>query len=89
MLNGDIIGSVGVVMMLAGFFLNLTDKLDDDNILYILLNLVGSILACIASCIISYTPFIILEGTWALISAWGVYDWFKKRYIVKPSKSED
>lgn len=75
---GDIIGSVGVVLMLVAFLLNIVGKLDNDHPLYIVLNFMGSILACIASCIIMYTPFIILEGTWALISGWGIYDYFKR-----------
>ena len=76
---GDLIGSIGVTMMLTAFLLNIVDKLDNDHPFYIVLNLIGSILACIASCIIMYTPFIILEGTWALISGWGIYDYFKRK----------
>ena len=75
---GDLIGSVGVIMMLVAFFLNIVDKLDNDHPFYIVLNFLGATLSCIASCIIKYTPFIILEGTWALISAWGIYDYFKR-----------
>lgn len=82
-MNGDLIGSIGVILMLAGFLLNIMDKLDNNHPLYILLNLVGSTLACIASCIIGYTPFIILEGTWAIISFWGMYDYFKRKFNKK------
>jgi hypothetical protein len=76
--TGDLIGSIGVVLMLVAFLLNIVDKLDNDHPFYIVLNLIGATLACIASCIIMYTPFIILEGTWALISGWGIYDYFKR-----------
>jgi hypothetical protein len=80
----DIIGSIGVTMMLFGFVLNIVDKLDNDNIFYILLNLFGGILACIASILIKYTPFIILEATWVLVSGWGIYDYIiKKRNEIK------
>lgn len=75
---GDLIGSVGVVLMLVAFLLNIVDKLDNDHPFYVILNFIGATLACIASCIIMYTPFIILEGTWALISGWGIYDYFKR-----------
>lgn len=79
MITTDLIGSVGTVMMLVAFLLNITDKLDNDHFFYIILNFFGSTLACIASCMIPYTPFIILEGTWAIISAWGIVDWFQRR----------
>ena len=65
-------------MMLVAFLLNIVDKLDNDHPFYIVLNFMGATLACIASCIIMYAPFIILEGTWALISGWGIYDYFNR-----------
>lgn len=75
----DIIGSIGVTMMLVAFLLNIVDKLNNDHIFYILLNFLGGVMACIASYLINYTPFIILEATWTLISAWGIYDWFIRK----------
>lgn len=75
----DIIGSIGVVLMVIAYYLNITDKLDDDDISYILLNLFGGVLAFIASYLISYYPFMILEGVWTLISVWGVYDYIKRK----------
>lgn len=78
MVATDIIGSIGVVLMLSGFILNMIDKLDDDDILYIILNLIGGFLSCIASYMINYTPFMILEGIWTLVSIWGVYDYMKR-----------
>lgn len=80
----DIIGSIGVMLMLTGFLLNIMDKLDNDNIFYILLNFIGGIMACIASCLIDYTPFIILEGTWSIVSGWAIYD-----YVIRTKKSKE
>lgn len=64
----DWIGSIGVFMILLAFFLNVNGKLDRSDIWYILLNLVGAVMACLASLMIEYVPFIILEGTWGLVS---------------------
>lgn len=75
----DIIGSIGVTLMLVAFLLNIVDKIDNNHIFYILLNFIGGVMACVASCLIKYVPFIILEGTWTLISGWGIYDWFIKK----------
>jgi len=35
---------------------------------YILLNLIGAILACLASILMNYLPFVLLEGTWTIVS---------------------
>ncbi len=62
----DWIGSVGVGMLLLAFVLNLSRRLRADSLVYRLLNLVGAGLACYASALIEYPPFVVLEGVWAL-----------------------
>lgn len=64
----DIIGFVGVSMILLAYFLNLKNKLEVTDLSYILLNLIGAILACLASVLMEYFPFVLLEGTWTLVS---------------------
>lgn len=86
--TNDLIGSIGVTMMLVAFLLNIVDKLDNDHFFYIVLNFIGGFMACIASCLIEYTPFIILEGTWTIISGWGIYDWFVRRKKRKDGERE-
>ena len=50
----DLIGFVGVFMILIAYFLNLNDLIHPADIRYILLNLVGAILACLASLLVKY-----------------------------------
>ena len=76
----DIIGSIGVVFMLVAFFINLQDYVHNDHPLYITLNLVGAGFSCYASYMIHYLPFVILEGTWCIVSVWGIYVYFKRDY---------
>jgi hypothetical protein len=64
----DIIGSIGVFVLLLAFVLNLLNKISRDSLIYILMNIIGAGLACYASCLIKYLPFIILEGVWTLVS---------------------
>ena len=64
----DLIGFVGVSMILFAYFLNLNNKLHSNDIRYILLNLFGGILACLASLLMQYYPFVLLEGTWTIVS---------------------
>lgn len=64
----DWIGFIGVSILLIAFLLNQLKKIKNDSHTYIILNLVGAGLACIASILIDYWPFIILEGAWTLAS---------------------
>jgi len=73
----DIIGFIGVSLILIAYFLNLNDKLDTDDLKYILLNLIGGALACLASVLMKYYPFVLLEGTWTLVSMVAFYKYLK------------
>ncbi len=72
----DWIGSCGVFLILLAYFLNVTSRLDSQHLLFILLNLIGATLAGLASYLIYYLPFMILEGVWALVSAYALYTYF-------------
>ncbi|MFN8322216.1 MAG: hypothetical protein U0T74_06110 [Chitinophagales bacterium] len=62
------IGFSGVFVLLIAFLLNLLKVLSFESRIYLFMNLVGASLACAASIMIHYTPFIILEGVWSLVS---------------------
>ncbi len=64
----DWIGFFGVTILLVAFFLNLIGKITTKSFTYILLNFVGAGIACLASVMLNYLPFIILEGAWTLVS---------------------
>ncbi len=64
----DWIGFVGVFQILLAYVLHIFGKLETKDLTFILLNLVGASLACFASILMKYMPFIILEGVWALVS---------------------
>lgn len=68
MSQGEIIGSIGVTLLLIAFTLNLVKKLEASSKTYLLLNIVGAGLACLSSYLISFWPFVILEGVWTLSS---------------------
>lgn len=72
----DILGFIGVLLILVAYFLNVNGRLDSRHLSYILLNLIGSMLACLASVLLAYYPFVILEGTWAVISALALFKYF-------------
>ena len=64
----DLIGFFGVSLILIAYFMNINDKLNSNDIKYLMLNLIGAILACLASVLMKYYPFVLLEGTWMIVS---------------------
>jgi len=68
LLHPEAIGFVGVTLLLIAFFLNLFRLLKSDSDAYLALNLVGASLACASSYLIDFLPFVLLEGTWAIVA---------------------
>ena len=64
----DWLGTIGVALLLVAFFLNLAGRLSRASRLYAAMNAVGGGLACWASWLIGFLPFVLLEGTWALFA---------------------
>lgn len=64
----DWIGFIGVTVLLLAYLLNLFNKLKRDDVAYLIMNLMGAGLACYASVLLRYIPFIILEGCWTIVS---------------------
>jgi len=67
--TATIIGSAGVTLLLIAFFLNLTKRLSQDSWPYLGFNVVGAGLAAYSSYLISFFPFVVLEGTWTVVTA--------------------
>jgi hypothetical protein len=65
----EIVGSIGVFLLLVGFFMNLIGALGAGSSAYVGLNLTGAGLACYASWLLDFFPFVVLEGTWAMVAA--------------------
>ena len=68
MKTSDIIASLGVIILLIAFLLNLYKKLSSDSKAYSLLNFIGAGMCGFASYMIKFYPFIILEGIWAFVA---------------------
>lgn len=74
----DSIGAIGVGIILLAYFLNIFSFIKKDGNFYFILNIVGASIACYASYLIHYVPFIILEATWAIVSIFGLFKNIKK-----------
>jgi hypothetical protein len=64
----DWLGFIGVFQILLAYFLNVIGKISNKDISFILLNFIGAGMACLASILLNYIPFIILEAVWTVIS---------------------
>ena len=74
----DIIGTIGVSLILIAYFLNIFSLIKKDGILFYFLNIFGGAIACFSSYLIEFWPFVVLEGTWAIISVIGLIKSIKK-----------
>ena len=68
----DWIGFIGVFQILLAYVLSIIGKLEKKDLIFILLNLFGASMACLASVLMNYLPFIILEGVWAIVSLYSL-----------------
>lgn len=66
--NTDWIGFIGVLQILLAYMLNVAGKIKSNDLTFILLNVFGAGMACLASILMEYIPFIILEGVWTIVS---------------------
>jgi hypothetical protein len=77
MTKTDWTGFIGVALLLIAFLLNLSGRLKKEQFIYLIMNLTGAGLACYASILLNYLPFVILEGCWTLVSIAGIVAYFK------------
>ncbi len=74
----DWIGFIGVAILLLAFLLNLLKKISSNSLPYIIMNIVGAGLACLASWLIDYIPFVVLEATWTIVSVFALVNYLRK-----------
>ena len=76
--TNDLIGSTGVAILLLAFLLNLLKKISSNSLTYIVMNIAGAGLACLASWLISYIPFVVLEASWMLVSVVALINYLRR-----------
>ncbi len=81
--TSDAVGFGGVTILLAAYLLNLAGKLDREGSWYIGLNVLGAGMSCLASVLIHYVPFIILEAAWMTVSMFALVSKFTRRKALR------
>jgi hypothetical protein len=79
----DWTGFIGVTILLVAFYLNLRSLIAKNGLIYLGMNFAGAGIACIASILLKYLPFIILEGCWTIVSMYGLVRYFRKTEAIQ------
>jgi hypothetical protein len=70
----DLLASIGVIILLIAFGLNLYKKLPAQSKMYGLLNLIGAGICCFSSYLIRFYPFVVLESVWAFVALLSLFN---------------
>lgn len=71
----DIIGTLGVSILLIAFVLNQRRTISEHSRAFLVMNMVGAVLCGYSAWLVSFMPFVVLEAVWALFAAWGLLRW--------------
>lgn len=68
----QVIQVVGALLILTAFAAVQFDRMQPSSQLYLTLNLIGSAILAVLALIGSQWGFVLLEGVWAIVSAWSL-----------------
>ena len=68
----QVVQVAGALLILAGSGAAQAGWMTPHSLVYLVLNLVGSAVLCVLAFAASEWGFVLLEGAWAIISAWGL-----------------
>ena len=75
----DIVGSVGVAMIVSCFFLLQLDKMDAEKLSYSVINLFGAILILISLSMEFNLSAALMQSVWVIISLIGIYRYCRSK----------
>jgi len=77
----DLVGNVGVVVLMITYLMLQLNKLRSDGLAYSLANAVGAMLIVISLLVNFNLSAIIMEAFWLLISFVGIYRYFRSKEL--------
>ena len=69
----QLISVLGALAILGAFAANMFGWISPSNLWYSVANFLGSAVLTVVAVVDRQLGFILLEGTWAVVSLWGVY----------------
>lgn len=75
----DVVGIVGVAMVLATYFLLQSEKIDSKGFLYSFLNLLGALFIVYSLLYNWNLASFVIEFFWILISIYGLKKWYRSK----------
>lgn len=82
----QIIQVIGSLFILSGFALAQWGILDQKSLRYLIVNLVGSATLAVNAYCEAQWGFLLLEGVWAIVSAFSLVGVLRRRVAVKSSQ---
>ena len=70
----DILASIGVIILLIAFLLNLHKRMPAQSAAYKLMNFIGAGICCFSSWLIHFYPFVVLESVWAIVALLSLFN---------------
>jgi hypothetical protein len=75
----QVISVLGALAILGAFAANLFGWIQPSNLWYSVANFLGSAVLTVVAVVDQQLGFILLEGTWALVSLWGIFSALRGR----------
>jgi hypothetical protein len=82
----QVIQIVGALLILAAFTAVQVERMRPDSRLYLALNLAGSAILAVLAVIAQQWGFVLLEGVWAIVSAWGLVSIYGSKETQKATR---
>jgi hypothetical protein len=75
----QVVSVLGALAILGAFAANLFGWIQPSNLWYSVANFLGSAVLTVVAVADRQLGFLLLEGTWALVSLWGIYSALRGR----------
>lgn len=80
----DILGTLGVAVIILTYVLLQIERVRSDQLIYSLLNAIGAALILVSLYFDFNLPSVVVEGFWLVISLFGIGKYFMKRTSDSP-----